>query len=84
MTISREDADLIARRRVDALSDYSPDGGLPEHKHHIVRRGLGGRPLSLATLPTMGVSAALHQRIHNEGDSVLDDLPERPTLASLW
>ncbi len=76
--------DDIARQRAQAYADFSPDGGLPEHWHHIDRRGMGGRRASLAPLRTMGVSAVLHQRIHTEGDHVLDALPVRPSLAELW
>ena len=74
----------IAQQRAAAYADYSPDGGLPEHWHHIDRRGMGGRPTSLASLRSMGVSAALHQRIHTEGDQVLDELPARPSFDELW
>ena len=45
---------------------------------------MGGRPTSLASLRSMGVSAALHQRIHTEGDQVLDELPARPSFDELW
>ena len=73
------------QQRAAALADFSPDGGLPEHLHHIDRRGMGGRSdASLAGLRTMGVSAHLHSRIHTEGDRVLADLPQRPALEDLW
>ena len=78
------DAHRLARQRAAAYADYSPDGGLPEHWHHIDRRGMGGRPISLATLRTMGVSAALHRRIHSEGDRVLAQLPRRASFDELW
>ena len=74
----------LATQRAAAYADYSPDGGMPEHWHHIDRRGMGGRRASLATLRTMGVSAALHHRIHTEGDGVLDELSKRPAFAELW
>ena len=75
----------VVQQRAAALADFSPDGGLPEHLHHIDRRGMGGRSdESLMALRTMGVSAELHARIHTEGDHVLDDLPQRPTLEDLW
>lgn len=74
----------LARQRAQAYADFSPDGGLPEHWHHVDRRGMGGRPTSLASLRTMGVSAALHQRIHTEGNHVLDELPQRPAFEDLW
>lgn len=75
----------IVQSRAIALADFSPDGKLPEHLHHIDRRGMGGRSdESLARLRTMGVSAELHARIHAQGDHVLDDLSQRPTLNDLW
>ena len=75
----------MVQQRATALADFSPDGGLPEHLHHIDRRGMGGRSdESLVGLRTMGVSAQLHVRIHTEGDHVLDDLPQRPALEDLW
>jgi len=75
----------MVQQRAAALADFSPDGGLPEHVHHIDRRGMGGRSQnSLAGLRTMGVSAQLHARIHTEGDHVLDELPQRHTLEDLW
>jgi hypothetical protein len=75
----------LVQKRAAALADFSPDGGLPEHLHHIDRRGMGGRSQdSLTRLRTMGVSAQLHARIHTEGDHVLDDLPQRPALEDLW
>lgn len=75
----------MVQQRSAALADFSPDGGLPEHLHHIDRRGMGGRSQdSLTRLRTMGVSAQLHARTHAEGDHVLDDLPQRPTLEDLW
>ena len=80
---SQEITETVAKQRAEAYADYSPDGGLPEHWHHIDRKGMGGRPTSLGILRTMGVSAALHQRIHNEGDHVLDTLPTRPPFADL-
>lgn len=70
----------VYQRRIDALSKFSPDGGLPEHEHHTVRKGMGGRPTSLGELPTMGVSAKLHARIHTEGDSVLEEYDSLPSL----
>lgn len=70
----------VYQRRIDALSKFSPDGGLPEHEHHIERKGMGGRPTSLAELPTMGVSAKLHARIHTEGDGVLEEYDSLPSL----
>lgn len=77
------ETELIAAQRAEAYADYSPDGGLPEHWHHIDRRGMGGTR-KLSNLRTMGVSATLHHRIHNEGDSVLEQYSARPTLADLW
>ena len=78
-------AHTLVQQRAAAVADFSPDGGLPEHLHHIDRRGMGGRSQgSLVGLRTMGVSAQLHVRIHTEGDHVLDDLPQRPTLEMLW
>lgn len=74
----------IARQRRRAYADFSPDGGMPQHWHHVQRRGMGGRPESLASLETMGVSAELHNRIHAEGDHVLDEVEERPAFAGLW
>ena len=74
---------VVALQRAAAWADYSPDGGLPEHWHHVDRRGMGGRA-NLAPLRSMGVSAALHQRIHTEGDHVLEELPWRPSFQELW
>lgn len=75
----------IIQQHAAALADFSPDGGLPEHLHHIDRRGMGGRSDDgLARLRTMGVSAELHGRIHAQGDHVLDELPQRPALEDLW
>lgn len=73
----------IAMQIAESLADYSPDGGLPEHWHHIDRRGMGGRA-RLEDLRTMGVSASLHQRIHTEGNSVLESMPVRPSFADMW
>ncbi len=81
---SMDDKHIILLRRSDALAHYSPDGGMPEHEHHIERKGMGGRPTSLSSLPTIGVSARLHQLIHSQGDSALDSLPPRRSLADLW
>jgi hypothetical protein len=78
-------AHALVQQRAAALADFSPDGGLPEHLHHIDRRGMGGRSdESLMTLRTMGVSAELHARIHAEGDHVLADLPQRLAFDELW
>lgn len=82
--LTTEESAIIAAQRAAAYADYSPDGGLPEHWHHIDRRGMGGRGESLTSLRTMGVSAQLHHRIHAEGDSVLDDLPARPAFSDLF
>jgi hypothetical protein len=79
-----EEQAVIAQQRAAAYADFSPDGGLPEHWHHIDRQGMGGRRGSLIDLRTMGVSARLHHRIHTEGDSVLDDLPARPAFSDLF
>ena len=70
----------VYQRRINALSGFSLDGGLPEHEHHVERRGMGGRPTSLAELPTIGVSAKLHARIHTEGDSILEEYDLLPSL----
>jgi hypothetical protein len=82
--LNMDDKLTILLRRSDALARYSPDGGMPEHEHHIERKGMGGRPTSLATLPTIGVSARLHQLIHSQGDDALNSLPPRRSLADLW
>jgi hypothetical protein len=82
--LTTEEQAAIAQQRAAAYADYSPDGGLPEHWHHIDRKGMGGRRESLTSLRTMGVSARLHYRIHAEGDSVLDDLPARPAFSDLF
>lgn len=73
-------------RRAMALADYSPDGLMPEHEHHVVRRGMGGRSAaSEKLLPTIGVSARLHHRIHNRGESALEECVDpRPSVADFW
>mgnify|MGYP000853980913 CR=1 FL=1 len=78
-----EIASVIAEQRATAYADYSPDGGMPEHWHHIDRRGMGGTR-DLTSLRTMGVSASLHNRIHGEGDHVLEELHARPSFTNLW
>ena len=82
--LTPEENAIIAQQRAVAYADYSPDGELPEHWHHIDRKGMGGRGESLTSLRTMGVSARLHHRVHAEGDSVLDDLPARPAFFDLF
>lgn len=78
-------ARTLARQRRQAYAHPSPDGGMPEHWHHVSRRGMGGRSgESLITLDTIGVSALLHHRIHAEGDRVLDEMPERPSFEELF
>ena len=85
MLINVTSVRVLVQQRATALADFSPDGRLPEHLHHIDRRGMGGRSdESLAALRTMGVSAELHARVHAEGDHVLDELPQRPALEDLW
>lgn len=83
-TFTDEEKTALAAQRAKALADFSPDGGLPEHLHHIERRGMGGRRGSLVGLETIGVSARLHARIHNEGDSVLNSLVAQPSFQSLF
>lgn len=75
--------DYEARQRALAFADFSPDGLLPEHLHHVDRIGMGGRK-DASDLRTIGVSAQLHYRIHQEGDGVLGGLPERPALESIF
>jgi hypothetical protein len=81
---SQEEKATLAAQRARAMADFSPDGKMPEHMHHVKRRGMGGRRASLVDLETIGVSAQLHARIHNEGDAVLGALPVRPTFQSLF
>lgn len=75
---------IEAEQRAEAYADFSPDGGMPEDWHHVDRRGMGGRPTSMGTLRTMGVSAVLHNLIHTQGDHVLEQFSARPTLSQLW
>ena len=43
MLIDVTSVHTLVQQRAAAVADFSPDGGLPEHLHHIDRRGMGGR-----------------------------------------
>lgn len=67
-----------------AISDFSPDGGLPEDIDHIQPVGMGRRRYSkFDTSDLRGLSHKLHMKRHTEGERAFTDLPQRHTLSEV-
>lgn len=67
-----------------AISDFSPDGGLPEDIDHIQPVGMGRKRYSeFDTSDLRGLSHKLHMQRHAEGERAFSDLPQRYTLSEV-
>lgn len=70
-----------ALQKALAISDFSPDGGLPEDIDHIQPVGMGRKRYSeFDTSDLRGLSHRLHMRRHAEGKRAFDNLPKRYVL----
>ena len=73
------------QQRADAISGFSPDGGLPEDIDHVQAVGMGRKRYGeFDDSDLRGLSHKLHMARHNEGERAFDNLPQRPRLEDIY
>ena len=73
------------QQRADAISGFSPDGGLPEDIDHVQAVGMGRKRYSEHDDSDLrGLSRKLHIARHSEGERAFGNLPQRPKLEDVY